>query len=155
MRFLFVILFFFAGCAIKQPIVSYPVSIVFKTPAIKIAASGFVKRSTRRVEVEGYMAGQPVLELIAAKRVCINGSCMSYGMFNERILGARYPRLLIYHILRGEPIFGGAGLQKDAKGFIQRIEEDNFAIIYRSNPENIYFKDSKNRILIKMRRLDG
>ena len=155
MRFLFAILFFFAGCAIKQPAVSYPASIVFKTPAVKIAASGFVKRSARRVEVEGYMAGQPVLELVAAKRVCINGRCMSYEMFNERILGARYPRLLIYHILRGEPIFGGTGLRKEAGGFVQRIEDANFAIIYRSKPGSIYFIDRKNRILIKMRRLDG
>ncbi len=155
MRFIFALFLFFAGCAIKQPSISYPASIVFKTPAIKIAASGFVKKSARKVEVEGYMAGQPVFELIAAKRVCINGRCMSYEMFNEKILGAAYPRRLIYHILRGEPIFEGAGMRKIGEEFVQRIDARNFAIIYRAKKGHIYFRDNKNNILIKLRRLDG
>ncbi len=143
----------FGGCATRQRVASEPVSFVFKTPSFKIAASGFLQRG-RTVRLQGYNAGQPVFELLLGKRVCLGGRCMSYAMFNSRLFTPRYPAIMIRDILEGRPIMQSQNLEKRGDGFVQEIKTDAFAIIYRVKPKEIYFKDSKNRILIKIKELD-
>ncbi|BCD67421.1 hypothetical protein NitYY0918_C0312 [Nitratiruptor sp. YY09-18] len=141
-----------SGCVSKQIQRSEPVSFVFKTPVLKIAASGFLQKG-RIIKLQGYDAGQPILELILAKRVCINSKCMSYAMFNKRVLYPAYPPFIIRNIVTGKPIFNGQNLEKRGDGFVQEITSKQFAIIYRVKKDVIYFKDRKNRILIKIKEL--
>ncbi|BCD61480.1 hypothetical protein NitYY0826_C0332 [Nitratiruptor sp. YY08-26] len=153
LNILMIIVLFFSGCAMKQKITSEPVRFVFKTKSIKVAASGFLQRGGS-LKLQAYGAGQPLFELILGKRVCINGRCMSYAMFNEKVLSPFYPSYIIRNILESKPIFAGKNLEKRGDGFFQEILDERFAIIYRVTKKGVYFKDSKNKILIKLKELD-
>ncbi len=151
---LLVIILVLSGCAVKSPTTSKTVSFVFKTSNIKIAASGFLYKNSH-IKLQGYSGANPVFTLLLTKRACINDRCMSYKNFNDHFLSPHYPKRIIQHILLGKPIFNGQNLQKDASGFSQEIVGDSFAIIYRVEKNEIYFKDKKNAILIKIKELDG
>ncbi len=147
---LLVILLLFSGCAIKHPTISQPIAFVFKTPTLKIAATGFLYKNSY-IKLQGYSGAHPIFTLLLTKRVCINGKCMSYEHFNKLILVPNYPPKIIRHILEGRAIFNGQNLQKTKKGFMQKID----AIIYRVEPREIYFKDRADKILIKIKELNG
>ena len=151
---LLVILLLFSGCAIKRPTISQPVAFVFKTPNLKIAATGFLYKNAH-IKLQGYSGANPIFTLLLTKRVCINDRCMSYKNFNQHFLSPAYPEKIVRNILLGRPIFHGQNLQKSALGFSQEIVGDSFAIIYRVEKKKIYFKDRRNVILIKIKELDG
>ena len=147
---LLVILLLFSGCAIKRPTISQPVAFVFKTPNLKIAATGFLYKNAH-IKLQGYSGANPIFTLLLTKRVCINSRCMSYESFNKLVLSPTYPPQLIRNILLAKPIFNGKNLQKSQRGFEQRVD----SILYRVKDRVVYFKDKKNAILIKIKELDG
>ena len=147
---LLVILLLFSGCAIKRPTISQPVAFVFKTPNLKIAATGFLYKNSH-IKLQGYSGANPIFTLLLTKRVCINDRCMSYESFNKLVLSPTYPPQLIRNILLAKPIFNGKNLQKSQRGFEQRVD----SILYRVKDRVVYFKDKKNAILIKIKELDG
>ena len=148
-------LLFFAGCS-HRPVPTKPVYIILKTPTLKLAGTGFLKRGEDGVELEIYESGAALGRLVAKPgRVCLEGRCMTSGEFVQRFLRGAYEDDLLYHILRGEPIFGGQNLTKTPKGFSQRIKTKRLDIIYKVKPGQVYFKDRAAGILIKLKELDG
>ena len=152
MRYLF-ILFFFIGCSFKQPIHSYPATIIFKTAKFKFAGSGFIEQKGENIVIKGYSAAQPLFKIVLAKRVCVNKKCLSYKLFNRLYLSSFYPPHLLKDIFLRRVIFNGLNKEDTKDGFEQKIVRKHLDIIYRISSKEIYFKDRKNHILIKVRKL--
>jgi hypothetical protein len=144
---------FLAGCALKQPQVK-PVVAIIKLPRTSLSATGFLKRRGEAATLELYSGGQAVGTLVVAKRVCFNGRCMAARKFVNTYLNPRYPDTILKNILLARPIFKSKNLKKTKNGFLQRIRTEDLDIIYKVD-KNIYFKDTKNKILIKIKELDG
>ncbi len=149
MRWLIFLALMLAGCT-KQPVPSTPAAVVFKSPTLKVAGTGFLKRGK---SLQLYNASTPLLELRLGKRVCMNGRCVSYEMFNKKFLSPSYPPTFIKNIFGFRPIFGGRNRISTAGGFEQRFE--NLGIIYIVLKGSLIFKDAKHHILIKIKEIDG
>ncbi|WP_200763307.1 hypothetical protein [Nitrosophilus alvini] len=140
------------GCAAKMPQQVKSSLIVMKTPKLRFADTGFVKKYKNRVEVEIYSAGSALLGLSISNRVCTDEGCMSKKEFNKKYLSAHYPPDLLKNVFLGRPIFKAENIFKSEDGFEQHIYKKNsFDIIYRVKKGEIYFKDRINRILIKVK----
>jgi len=126
-----------------------------KAKRFRISGTGFLQKSDERVELELYDSIGPLARVVLKPgRVCLEGRCMDSGQFARRYLGYNEPELL-YHILKGEPIFDGQNLTEGPDGFSQRIKTKRLDIIYEVKPGEVYFKDRANGILIKLKELDG
>ena len=150
MRYLILVFVILFGACTKQPLPVQPVAVVFKSPTFKVAGSGFLQKG-RRLQL--YSASRPLLDLRLGKRVCLNGQCISYEMFNKKILSPSYPPTLIKNILGFQPIFGGQNRTTITGGFEQRF--DNLGIIYKVYKKTLLFKDTKHHIFIKIKEIDG
>ncbi len=150
MRWLIVMILMLGGCAHKQPVPVRPVVVVFKSPSFKVAGSGFLQKGKR---LQLYSASTPLFDLRLGKRICVNGQCIRYEMFNKKILSSSYPSALIKNILSFQPIFGGKNRTLITGGFEQRF--DNLGIIYKVYKKILLFKDTKHHILIKIKEIDG
>ncbi|MRJ02030.1 MAG: hypothetical protein GXO19_01680 [Epsilonproteobacteria bacterium] len=148
------IVLFSLGCAARVAR-SSSVMIVWKSPQIRYGDTAFMSRTERGVTLQLYQAGQGVMKLSVGKRICIDGKCMAASQFVKKFLSPHYPPTIVRNILLGRPIFGGQGLERTRKGFLQRIEGDHLDIIYRVSQGSIYFKDRKNGILITIKELHG
>ncbi len=152
MKYLLIVFLLFYGC-VKKPVKSLPVYVSVKCPNLRFSDSGFL-RYNGHVALQVYSAGSALMELKISNRVCVNGRCMSKESFNEKFLSPYYPKTLLEDILRRRPIFGGENLKRTEDGFIQRIKSPHLDIIYKVNSKEVYFKDRKNAILIKIKELD-
>jgi len=65
-----------------------------------------------------------------------------------------YPPSLLQNIILGHQIYDGKNSLKQDDGFIQSIKTSEVNIKYRVNSREIYFKDSKNHILIKIKEIN-
>jgi hypothetical protein len=138
------------GCAMKKPGVSEAYLVVLKTPKWRFADTGYVRTGDKVAELEVFEAGQRVLRLQIENLVCVETQgCLSKSEFNSRYLSPDYPDDLLYHLLRGEPIFEGKHLVRGDAGYEQVFG----GIVYRVGGKEIYFKDCERGIMIKLRRL--
>jgi len=128
--------------------------IVIKTKTMKYADMGFISNSRNKVKVEIYGAGQPLMSLeINGMNVCMSTfKCMEKRDFNEKVLDASYPEMLLENIFRAKPIFSKKNLTKNANGFSQKIVKDGiYNISYTVKGGERIFRDKTNKILIKVR----
>jgi hypothetical protein len=138
------------GCTMTKPPVSQPYVVIFKTSQWRFADTGYIRTGDGVAELEVFEAGQRVLRLQVENLVCVeNEGCITKSAFNAKYLSAAYPDDLFYHLLRGEPIMDSKNLVRTDDGFEQSVG----AIVYRVNPQQIYFKDLEHGILIKFKRL--
>ncbi len=145
---------FLVSCSLKHNInFSAPYKIVIKTQKIAIADSGFIKKADGYKSIEIFSAGILALHVELGVDACINGYCTDRLDFNKRFFGYKHYASLLDDILDKKEIYGGAGKTKTEDGFEQRLETKNYSIIYRVAVKSIYFKDSLNHILIKLKRL--
>ncbi len=143
---------FFGGCSLRQYQTSEPKLIVLKTKKLKFSDTGYVRSAGDAVEVELFSAGQAAGRISIDRLVCVdNEGCLNKGAFNAEYLSRYYPDAIMQHILLGKPIFGRQSLRRSMEGFEQRIENREVDITYRVGGGEIYFKDRKNRILIKIK----
>lgn len=152
---LWVSLFILVGCAPKQYAVNKSCLIVLKTPKIKFADVGYLRRNADEVRADLFVAGQLVQSIEISTLVCVDDGCLSKSQFNEDYLHASYPDDLILNVLLGRPIFNRASLQKTDGGFIQNLKSAEYNITYKVEYDNIYFKDRQNRFLIKISKTKG
>ncbi len=154
-RYIWIVFLLFASCALKQPTLQKPVLIVWKTPQFRFYDQGFLRRDKKSVELVVYEAGKALFSLRLGKRVCIKKrGCFRYEMFNKKFLSPFYPPSLIRDILLKRAIFSKENLHKTKEGFIQKISSIHYDIIYKITDTQIYFKDRKNGILIKIKEID-
>lgn len=140
------------GCALKTYKVSEPRQITLKTWQLKFNDVGFVRHDGDAVQLELFSAGQAVEKIAIDGEICVEAGCMSKKRFNERYLSSAYPEELMQQVVLGRPIFGGANLMKSDAGFEQQLKAMAvYNIVYRVTPDEIYFKDRINDILIKIK----
>lgn len=152
---LWVSIFILLGCAPKQYVINESCLIVIKTPKLKFADLGYLRRNTDEVRADLFVAGQLVQSVEVGRRVCVDDGCLSKSEFNEEYLHASYPDDLILNVLLGRPIFEKASLQKTEGGFIQTLKSNEYNIVYKVEYGKTYFKDRQNRFLIKISKTKG
>ena len=153
--FIFIVLFLILnGCTTVTPQKQESAFIVMKTAKFKYADMGFISSDSSVVKVEIYGAGQPLMSLeINGMNVCMSTfKCLEKKDFNAEILSSSYPETLLENIFRAKPIFNKKSLVKTEDGFRQKLtKEDEYDISYSVKENQRIFRDSLNKILIKVR----
>ena len=144
---------FFSACSVKNYETTQTKIITIKTQKLKFADLGYVRNTNDALELELFVAGKSVFLVAFESDVCTHEGCMSRAAFNEAYLNAAYPDELLQNVILGKPIYGAKGLQKNAEGFSQHLKSQSVDILYRVNVKEIYFKDKKNKILIKIKEI--
>jgi hypothetical protein len=143
---------------IQEPImqeVSKSYKITMKTKKFSFSDTGFLVKSDDMIRLNVLAMGNPVLDLKVKQSddVCVGSLCNTKLGFNQSFLSGEYPESLIENVLNKKPIFDGKNLIKTSNGFIQNIESKNYKIKYQISRGSIYFKDSKNKIIMKLKEL--
>ncbi len=126
----------------------------FKTKKFSYSDAAFIRDEGGVLDLQILTAGKPLLNLKLSSDICVDHNCITKMEFNDEYLNHNYPPNLIDHVLRGEPIFDSQNLKKTTNGFMQKIETPDYFIKYKTFSNNIYFKDVKNNIVIKLRKLN-
>ena len=152
MRYLtLVFLLLFTGCSVKNYQQTQSKIIIIKSPLIKFADLGYIRNTNNSVNLELFIAGQRIQNIEINHLICVDDGCMTKSGFNADYLNSHYPDNILQNILLSRPIFGSKNKLKIDDGFEQRIVNENVEIIYRVTSKVIYFKDKKNRIIIKIK----
>lgn len=142
-----------SGCGARPFVQTDVATIVLKTPKLRFADTGYIRQNTELVALELFSAGQAVGKFEIGTLVCVDGEgCMRKSSFNAEYLSAEYPDTLMENILRSNPIYDGQNLVEDLHGFEQNISKDGVDIRYKVTDRQIYFKDRKNSVLIKIKK---
>lgn len=140
-----------SACSINHYEHSNSKILIIKSPQLKFADLAFIRHSGDDVEAELFIAGRSIKKIDINYLVCVDEGCMSRSKFNTKFLNKAYPDNLLQNVLLGLPIYHGEHKVKIVDGYEQNIETKDVHIIYRVNAKIIYFKDRKNRILIKIK----
>jgi len=144
----------FNACSSHGPKKQESAFIVMKTAKFKYADMGFINSDSYTVKVEIYGAGQPLMSLeINGMNVCMSTfKCMEKKDFNAEMLSSSYPETLLENIFRAKPIFNKKSFIKTEDGFSQKLtKEGEYDISYSVKGGQRIFRDSLNKILIKVR----
>ena len=142
---------FFSACSIKNYEHTDTKIVIIKSPKIKFSDIGYVRHTSDAIELELFIAGHVFQKIHINHLICMNEGCMSKSSFNEDYLNNSYPTTLLQNIILGHKIYGGKNLLKTSDGFNQVIKNNDVNIKYRVNSQEIFFKDRKNHIIIKMK----
>jgi hypothetical protein len=142
---------FFSACSIKNYEQSSPKIIMIKSPQIKFSDLGYIRNSGDAIELELFVAGKVVEKISINHLICVSDGCMSKSGFNKDYLHPSYPENTLQNILLGKEIYDGENKLITKDGFEQTIENENVKIIYKVNSKESYFKDSKNKIIFKIK----
>jgi hypothetical protein len=141
------------GTQVKKPtvkVINKSALITMKTKKFAFSDSGFYTNSPDKITIQAYSSGVGVGELKFYKdddRICIKNYCNTRKWFTDNFLSRDYPQNLVLNVLDKKPIFDAKNLVKTQTGFTQNIG----AIKYRVSDSEIYFKDSANRLIIKIK----
>jgi len=147
------LLFVLQGCTGKL-LKEESAFIVLKTPKVKYADMGFIKNNSYVLNIEMYAAGQPLVNIeVNGNNVCMSSlKCMSKKDFNKEVLSEYYPETLLEDVFRAKPIFEKEGYKESSDGFVQKInKESQYNISYKVTSKTRIFRDTINKILIKVR----
>ena len=134
----------------KQPTLKKSVVVTIKSPKLKFNDIGYLVIDGDHIKLQLYSAGESIEEFEIDHLVCTQAGCMSKSSFNEEYLSATYEDDFLQNILLHKPLFDGKNLTKREDGFEQHLVDKSYNITYRVYKEGIYFRDTKNRILIKI-----
>jgi len=153
MKYFFVsVLFLFSACSIKNYEHTETKIITLKTPKIKFSDIAYLRYSGNALELELFVAGHFFKKITIDRLICVSDEgCMTKQGFNNAYLSDAYPQDILQNILLGHKIFDGKNLTKSSSGFTQRISSKVLDIKYRVKPKEIYFKDKKNHILLRIK----
>lgn len=170
MRYFFLILALLilgTGCSMKQAAERLPKKetkirsgsylITIKTKKFAFSDTGFLTHYPDKIDLQVFTAGKPVLEMKVytdEDNICVQNVCKYKHGFNRFYLSGAYPDTLIENILQMRPIMNGKNLKKTEKGFTQKITADTYDISYSVTGHNLRFKDSKNRLILKLKELE-
>ncbi len=127
----------------------------FKTKKFAFSDAGFLKTQGGRTDLQIFAAGKPLMKLkiLPSDDICVNQLCNTKHGFNQSYLSGAYPDNLLENVLHAKPIFNSQNLKETTNGFMQRIKGSQYNIKYKIMPGMIYFKDVKNKIIIKLKAL--
>lgn len=154
--FLSLVLLFFSGCAVKKVVKKESYIITIKSKKFRFNDYGIIEKfSDESLVIKIYSAGNLIKELKVNSKICTDEGCLKKEKFNEIYLSRLYPKDFLKNVILGKPIFDSENIIKKNSGFEQKIFRNNqLDIIYIVNSKSIYFKDRKNKILIKIRRVE-
>jgi len=147
----FFIIFIFTGCSLKNYEHSEAKVIIIKSPKIKFADVGYIRHTDKNIGLELFSAGHLIQKIEINHLICLNNGCMTKSGFNEDYLYYEYPSDIMQNIILGQPIYNSKRLEKTKNGFSQIIRDGGVRIKYIVTNSSIYFKDKKNKILIKIK----
>ncbi len=80
---------------------------------------------------------------------------MDKDEFNSRFLDYRYYENIFLDIVQGNLLKMDGILEKKEAGFgfVQMIKNEDFDIVYTVSKNQVFFRDRKNRIIIKLKEL--
>jgi hypothetical protein len=149
-----VAILFFTGCAYKTPYTSSkPYYIVIKNSQIAVADTGFIKRDESRFNLQLFSASTPIFDLHVDDDVCLDYACLSKKSFNVEFFGVSHYDSFIDELFNFQPIYSKKNLKKSEVGFEQKLKSKSYDITYKIENGNLYFKDTKNSVLIKIKEL--
>ncbi len=136
--------------------ISTSYKVTMKTKKFAFSDTGFLVKYDDMIRLNILAMGKPVLDLKVKQSddICVGSLCNTKNGFNQSFLVSSYPDDLIENVLNKKPIFEGKNLQKTKSGFIQNIISGDYDIKYQISKNGIYFKDRKNRIIMKLRELN-
>jgi len=144
----------FIGCSQKTPYSSSKAYfVVLKTPKIALADTGFIKKDLNRLNLQLFSASTPIFDLHVKNDICIDYVCLDKKSFNNEFFRFRHYDDFVEELFNMKPIYNKRNLLKTEKGFVQNIVTKDFEITYKIENGNLYFKDKKNRVLIKLKEL--
>ena len=129
--------------------------MLIKTPTFRFFDVGYIKHNKEEVTLELFSAGNLVEHFTIGSFVCTSKGCITKERFNREFLVESYPEELLLNILMAKPIFNKKNIQKTKNGFLQKIETKEYSIFYRVEKTKLYFKDTRNKILIKLKDING
>ena len=152
MKYVFLLLIFaLSGCSIKNYEHTEAKIITIKSPKLRFSDIGYIRHTKDAIELELFVAGHVYQRIHINHLICVDEGCMSKSSFNAEYLSAFYPSSLLQNIILGKEIYNGKNSLKKDDGFIQSIKNSDVDIKYSVNSHQIYFKDRKNHILIKIK----
>lgn len=156
MRIVYVVLvLFFVGCATKNFDTKESKIVIIKTPTFRFSDIGYLKRDSNEAVLELFLSGVAIERFEVKNLICTSSGCITKSSFNKEYLVSAYPSNLILNILLKKAIYGGENLKKTDDGFIQKIKTDKVDIIYKVKKYEVFFKDKQNKIIIKLKDIDG
>lgn len=146
---------FFVGCSnlsfLENKIINSKSAIILlKTNQLKFNDTGFINYKEKEIEIRAMSAGVEVLRLDINTHICLNSICYQKEIFNRDFLNKNYPIDILKNIFLHKEIYSGKNRQSFDNGFIQEIKTEFVNIFYKVEKNSVYFKDSKNKILIKI-----
>lgn len=143
---------FFVSCADKQPVQTSPVNFTIISPIIRINDAGFIHRYAYNTDIDVYSSGVSIAKIdIKPNQICLNRACDDEAVFNQKFFKDRHYNGLFADIVNKKAIFGGKNLVKTACGFKQNFSD----IEYEICGDLSKFRDSKNKIKINIKELEG
>jgi len=142
---------FFSACSIKNYEHASAKIVIIKSQKLKFSDIGYVRHTNDAIELELFIAGHVYKRIHINRLICVDDGCMSKSSFNQEYLCKSYPSSLLQNIILGKEIYNGKNSLKKNDGFSQVIKNSDVNIKYRVKSQEIYFKDSKNHILIKIK----
>ena len=151
-KYLVLSVFLFVGCTHKNLTTSAKqVVLTIKSPKIKYNDVALMKHNQSSIQINGFFAGTNLFKLSISKNICINKTCLTPSLFNSHFLSDRYENTILQNILNKKPIFNAKKMIKTKNGFTQNIHNKYYKISYKVNVNSMYFKDTVNKILIKLK----
>ena len=152
MKYIFLtFLLLFSGCSIKNYEQTQTKIIIIKSTKIKFADIGYLRNSEKSIELEMFVAGHAVEKISINHLICVSEGCMSKSGFNQEYLHHSYPDDILQDIFLGSKIYDGIQSVQTSDGFEQNIVDADVNIKYSVDSESIFFKDRKNKIIIKIK----
>jgi len=148
------IFFLFIGCSQKEVYTSSDAYfVVIKNSKIAIGDTGFIKNNKDSLNLQVFSVASVIFELVLKDDVCVNSLCLNKTSFNEEFFGTKHYENFVDELFHFKPIYNEKNIQKTKNGFTQYIKTKDFDISYKVEGKTLYFKDRKNKILIKLRKL--
>ncbi len=148
------LLLLFSSCSIKNYEHTQSKNVTFKTKKVKFSDIGYLRNTGNAVELELFVAGNSAFKVSIDRHICTEDGCMSKMQFNKEYLSATYPENILQNIFLGKSIYDGINIARNDNGFEQNIDTQQVKIHYSVDKNQIYFKDSKNNILIKIKEIN-
>ncbi len=94
------------GCAVKQPIISQSVTIIFKTPHMKFYDKGFIAKYDDYIHMQIFSVGVVILDLkVYANKICKDTlRCLDNDEFNKQYISSEYEKDFLYQLLSKDKI---------------------------------------------------
>ena len=148
---LLIFILIFSACSLKNYEKTQTKIVIIKSPQLNFADVAYIRNTDKHVELELFIAGQAIEKFSINHLVCSSYGCMTKSGFNEDFLTGSYPDNILQNILLGHVIYDGLNKVRTRDGFEQYIKDSNVDIIYTVSSSITYFKDTKNKILFKIK----